>query len=317
MPIPSPIPTTVVLDTIREIFHINASVITYVRGAESTLHYNLAGPSGAYRLKVYSSDKELDSRLEATFYMNYALGITGVVAPIMKPDKSGTTFMLADRKAALFPYIFVTPPVNPSRINNAEGELLGRLIGRVHTTRLSRIRLPDGDFSTQKADTMADILKLMPAAIDDSRRYLRQSLATVILPAADPIEIEIDTLRSSAALAQKAHLKRVVSHSAPIAKNTLSGSEVYLVNWEEAQMASREMDLMHFHDDDAVLRGYMKETGESSLNMSAIRYYRSLWNLRTIIRYSQNILYGNSTQTQHNHTLTLLQNFLRDNGFQK
>lgn len=308
---PPPLAVHVIADAVREAHHIEASVYTFVRGGEAAWQFNVAGPSGAYRLKIYVEQSDIDQRAAATYHLLHTDGITNVVAPLPLPDGS-FTFDIGGYRAALFPYVLAAP-FNINTQSDVYGYEIGRVLAAVHAADLGTLPIPVETFRTDAADALQRVLDALPQATAGTHGA-RRSLAEMLLPVCGCLEDDIALLRQTAAEAQAADLPFVVCHGDPSPANILIGDGIYLIDWDDMRLAPKEIDLMHFRPDSPVLDGYRAATGIDEPDALALRYARALWNAEDIAGFAGRALFHDLSPAQFEHNIATLRNILLRRG---
>lgn len=309
---PPPIPSSVIDAAVRAAHAIENPAYTFVRGGEDSWGFNVASPSGAYRLKIYNKAADLEVRLEATFRLHHEKGFTGVVCPIRSGDSS-FTFEVAGRRAAIFPYIFGVP-ASDRVMSTHQRQEVGRMLAGIHRTDLGDLPIPRERFDTYWGDAAQKVLDAVPAALQSDNRYQRAT-AELLLPLRATLHAEIERFRTSGLAARQARIPNVLCHGDPISGNILVGSGgIYLIDWDGMCYAPKELDLLHFGDGNPVLHGYADVSGNVALDAGVLGYYQARWNVGEIADFGGRILFEDHTGVQHEHDLAQLRNFLRYSG---
>lgn len=309
---PPPIPISVIDDALRAAHTLKDPVFTFVRGGEDSWGFNVASPSGAYRLKIFSSARDLDARLEASYRLHHTHGISEVVCPI--PTRGARfTFEIAGKQAALFPYILGTPGSlhPPSEENLRE---LGQTLAAVHQTNPAELHVPIERFDTDVSDAAQRVLDALPDALAYGNPYSR-ALAQVLMPIRDILQGEIERLKSVTQRCKELQPHMVLCHGDPTLDNILVGTDrVFLIDWDNMRIAPREFDLMHFSLDSPVIHGYTHDDKGFSLDQQTLSYYHALWNNEELAGYGGRILFEDLTNVQSEHDLAQIQHFLQYSG---
>jgi len=309
---PPPIPISVIDDALRSSHMLKDPVFTFVRGGEDSWGFNVASPSGAYRLKIFNSARDLDARLEASYRLHHTHGISEVVCPI--PTLGAKfTFEIAGKRAALFPYILGTPGSlhPPSEEHLRE---LGQTLAAVHHTGTGELHVPIERFDTDVSDAAQRVLDALPDALTFGNPYQR-ALAQVLIPIREILQGEIERLRSVTQRCKRLQHRMVLCHGDPTLDNILIGTDrVFLIDWDDMRIAPKEFDLRHFGPDSPVIQGYTHLDGSFSLDQQTLSYYHALWNNEELAGYGGRILFEDLTNVQSEHDLAQIQHFLQHSG---
>lgn len=309
---PPPISISVIDAAVRAAHAIESPAYTLVRGGEDSWGFNVASPSGAYRLKIYSRAADLEGRLEATFRLHHETGFTGVVCPI-RSGNSSFTFEVAGRRAAIFPYIFGVP-ASDRAMSQLQRQELGRMLAGIHRTTLGDLPVPRERFDTDRGTAAQKVLDAVPAALISDDRYQR-AVAELLSPLLPVLYVQVERFRASGLAAQQAQIPNVLCHGDPTSGNILVGSGgIYLIDWDGMCYAPKELDLLHFGDGDPVRHGYAEVSSSAALDSEVLGYYQARWNVGEIADFGGRILFEDHTGAQHEHDLAQLRNFLRYSG---
>jgi spectinomycin phosphotransferase len=246
----------VLMSWVREDFGLDLVAVDRVLSgadASATMWRGSAADGRAYALKLTGGGTHAGLVASAHLARH---GVAGVPAPL--PAATGRVWSdRAGRRLSVVPWVSDRDGIGA--MTPAHWAAFGRLLGRVHAAPVTgdAAALPPETYThvraTQAVRTVRTRLGLPGAGRDPAAGTVRHGLDTVgeavaraWLPAADGIAALVAHADALGTVLRRRAVPGVVCHGDPHLGNVLvgDGGRVWLIDWDDAVLAPRELDLM-------------------------------------------------------------------------
>ncbi|UVI29761.1 aminoglycoside phosphotransferase family protein [Paenibacillus spongiae] len=310
---------SILLAKLDQAYGIHTESLSFIPIGDSAYSYQVNGASGErFYLKLF--DHANDSHRRGILRLNHYLPLTsrmyreGLFRHLTYPIKTlrdEFTVALSDCTVALFNYIEGETLAEAYPFSNTILESIGMSVARLQQIT------PDIGQSTLMTEAydvsfVPDLDKCMAylEGIETSDDPITQSLIEQVLPR----KTEIGDMRShirrlrEAALAQPKEM--VLSHGDLWGGNLIyAENELYLLDWESAQLAPRELDMIGYigEEFEAFYSAYVRQLSRSvTVDFDVIRFYCYRNQLRNLTNWLMNILYRNLVTEQRENDLEMI-----------
>ncbi|MCQ6560950.1 phosphotransferase [Paenibacillus mendelii] len=310
---------SILMKKLDQEYGIHTASLSFIPIGDSAYSYQVNGMSGErYYLKLF--DHANDSHRRGIQRLKYYLPLTrsmyqeGLFRNLTYPIKTLSdefTVTLSECTAVLFHFIEGETLAEAYPFSNIILEAIGRSVAQLQqiTSHLDCSMLSEETYDISFVPALMKCLSLLESTVtwDDP---IRQSLQEQVLPKQDQILAMLNLvheLRQAAAADPK---KMVLCHGDLWGGNLIfADNELYLIDWESAQLAPPELDLVGYLGEkfEVFFSAYERQLGRSvSVNLDIIRFYCYRNQLRNLTNWLMNILCRNLDAEQRENDLEMI-----------
>lgn len=297
---------------IEENYNIKVTNLVFNTAGEASWSYRVE--TKAYQLfffKIHTNLHEHKPRFELTYKLFNECGIKNITHPIK--NKNGELVIYLDKyPAALFNFI--------QGHNAAENELteeqsfaLGILLGQIHNAKnaIRNFSIKE-DFAYGNKNRLLDSINKSNELLNDKSEY-KKKVAELLIEYKEKILNQLGALEELGNKLRNQDIDFVICHGEPHRWNTMVNDkgEVFLIDWDDSILASKEKDLTMIKDDPIKLAGYKSIVGDFVMNEEVIHYYDLEWNISEVDAWSSQILNDNKDNIQNQHDLDFFKSELK------